>query len=117
MITDKLLLSEFKKSLLRKEHVIDLDDTFTHKFDFVIQRFEDVLKTTGSSIPPNRWSYYRIGLLKTGAGEFITGIHKFKTQKNTLIVIPSRIITSSKNWTPDTIGYIVLFNIDFFFAE
>lgn len=114
MINDKLLLSEFAKIIRRKADVIDLDNTFTHKFDFIVQPFEEILKNTGPSIPPNRWSYYRIGLLKTGSGEFITGIHKFKAQKNTLIVIPSRIITSSKNWTPDTTGYFVLFNIDFF---
>ncbi len=114
MNTDELLLSEFKKAIRRKAHVIDLDDTFTHKFDFVVHRFEEVLKTTGPSIPPNRWSYYRIALLKSGSGEFITGIHRFKTQKNTLLVMPSRIVTSSKNWAPDTTGYILLFNLDFF---
>ncbi|MGH2646283.1 MAG: helix-turn-helix domain-containing protein, partial [Ginsengibacter sp.] len=74
----------------------------------------DIVSITGPSIPPNRWSFFRILLLKRGSGDFITGIYKFKAIKDTLIVFPSRIITSSKNWTHDTEGYIVLFNIDFF---
>ena len=31
-----------------------------------------------------------------------------------MIVIPTRVITSSKNWTLDTKGYVLLFNIHFF---
>src|SRR5205085_7120513 len=27
---------------------------------------------------------------------------------------PSRVITSSRNWTQDMVGYILLFNVDFF---
>ena len=116
MIDDKLILSEFKETFRRnvKENVLDLDKKFSHKFNFQVHRFEDVLRDTNRSIPPNRWSYYRIGLLKKGSGDFITGIHKFKAAKNTLIVIPSRVITSNKNWTQDTEGYVLLFNIDFF---
>ena len=116
MLDDKLLLSEFKKAIHRcsTTQVVNLDDKFNIKFDFQIQRLEDIFRITGPTIPPNRWSYFRILLLKDGSGDFITGIYKFKAEKNTLIVFPSRIITSSKNWTKDTEGYIVLFNMDFF---
>ena len=116
MPDDKILLSEIQKAIriYSQTQVVDLDDKFKHKFDFYITRFEEVLKNTNRSIPPNRWSYYRIGLIKQGSGEFITGIYKFKATKNTLVVIPSRIITSSKDWTTDMKGYFVLFNIDFF---
>ncbi|MGH2564790.1 MAG: helix-turn-helix domain-containing protein [Ginsengibacter sp.] len=116
MIDDKLLLSEFKKAIHRSSttNVVDLDNKFNIRFDFEIQRIEDILKFTGPTIPPNRWSYFRILLVKEGSGDFITGIYKFKAPKNTLVVFPSRIITSSKNWAEDTEGYIVLFNIDFF---
>ncbi|MGH2646628.1 MAG: helix-turn-helix domain-containing protein, partial [Ginsengibacter sp.] len=95
-------------------NVVDLDNKFNIRFDFEIQRIEDILKFTGPTIPPNRWSYFRILLVNQGSGDFITGIYKFKAPKNTLVVFPSRIITSSKNWVEDTEGYIVLFNIDFF---
>ncbi len=116
MADDKLILSEFKKVLriYAKENVIDLDDSFSHKFDLQVHRFEDVLRDTNRTIPPNRWSYYRIGLIKQGSGEFTTGIYKFKAIKNTLVVIPTRVITSSKNWSLDMEGYVALFNIDFF---
>lgn len=116
MNDDKLILSEFKKALRRsaKDNIIDFDESFSQKFDFQIHRFEDVLRDTNRTIPPNRWSHYRIGLLKKGSGEFTTGIYKFKAAKNTLIVIPARVITSSKNWSLDMEGYIALFNMEFF---
>jgi AraC family transcriptional activator of pobA len=116
MPDDEFLLSEFKRIIRRKaeENIIDFDNSFIHKFELQVHRFEDVLKDTSRIIPPNRWSYHRIGLLKKGSGEFTTGIHKFKAIKNTLIVVPARVITSSKNWTLDMEGYITLFNMDFF---
>lgn len=116
MVDDKLILSEFKKALQKyaEENVVDLDDKINHKFYFQIYQWEDVMRVAGIVIPPNKWSYYRIGLFKEGSGEFITGIYKFKALKNTLVVVPARMITSSKNWTPDTKGYLVLFNMEFF---
>jgi len=116
MPDDEFLLKEFKKLLEKKpdENIIDFDDRFIHKFDLQVHRFEDVLMNTNRTIPPNRWSYHRIGLVKNGSGEFTTGIYKFKAIKNTLVVIPARVITSSKNWTLDIEGYITIFNMDFF---
>ena len=116
MPDDKFLLSEFRKAIRinSQAQVLDLDDKFKHKFDYYINRFEEVLRDTNRIIPPNRWSYYRIALIRQGSGDFVTGIYKFKATKNTLIVIPSRVITSSKNWTTDMKGYVVLFNIEFF---
>jgi len=116
MPDDNVILSEIKKAIRKfaNADVVDLDDHFNHKFEFQVFRFEDLLRNTNRSIPPNKWSYYRIGLVKKGSGEFITGIHKFKATKNTLVVIPARIITSSRNWSLDLEGYVILFNIDFF---
>jgi len=116
MPDDEFLLSEFKKLLEKKpeENIIDFDERFIHKFDLQVHRFEDVLMNTNRTIPPNRWSYHRIGLLKSGSGEFTTGIYKFKAIRNTLVVVPARVITSSKNWTSDMEGYITVFNMDFF---
>ncbi|MEP6628210.1 MAG: AraC family transcriptional regulator [Ginsengibacter sp.] len=116
MTDDLFLLSEFKKTLRRnaKSNFVDFDTQFRHKFDFYIERFEDVLENTNRTIPPNRWSYHRIVLIKEGHGDFITGIYKFRANKNTLVVIPSSVITSSKNWTTDMKGFVMLFNINFF---
>jgi AraC family transcriptional activator of pobA len=116
MPDDEFYLSEFRKAIRRSTDgdIVDLDESFIHKFEYQVHRFEDVLKNTDRIIPPNRWSYHRIGLIKEGSGEFITGIYNYKARKNTLIAIPSRVITSSKNWTLDTSGYIVVFNTEFF---
>lgn len=116
MIDDKLLLSEFKKAirLIADSDLVDLDDKFPHKFDFQIQKLEDVFSDTDRRIPPNRWSYYRIALLKNGSADFTTGVHKFKAAKNSLVVVPSRLVSSSRNWSLDLEGYVLLFNLDFF---
>lgn len=116
MPDDKLILSEFKKALRKNatEKVVDFDEQFGHRFDFQVHRLEDVFRDTNRAIPPNKWSFHRIGLVKKGSGEFNTGIHQFKANKNTLLVIPARVITSSRNWSLDLEGYIVLFNLDFF---
>ncbi len=116
MPQDNTILSEIKKAIRKFENadIVDLDDHFNHKFEFQVFRFEDLLRNTSRNIPPNKWSYYRIGLLKKGSGEFITGIHKFKAIKNTMVVIPARVITSSRNWSLDMEGYFILFNMDFF---
>ena len=116
MPADNPILSEIKK-MIRKfadAGVVDVDEHFIHKFEFEVFRFEDVLRNTNRNIPPNKWSYYRIGLIKRGTGEFSTGIYKYQATKNTLLVMPSRILTSSRNWTLDMQGYFLLFNMDFF---
>ena len=111
-----LILSELRKAMRKYANtdLVDLDDYMNRKFEFHVFRFEELLKNTSRIIPPNKWSYYRIGLLKQGSGDLITGIHKFRATENTLVVIPSRMIESSKNWTLDLKGYIILFNLDFF---
>jgi AraC-like DNA-binding protein len=116
MPADNVILSEIKKAIRKfaNADVVDMDDYFNHKFEFQLFRFEDLLRDTNRSIPPNKWSYHRIGLIKQGSGEFTTGIYKYEAVKNTLVVIPSRVITSSRNWSLDMEGYIMLFNMDFF---
>ncbi len=116
MPDDQYRISEFKKVLRRnaEEGVVDLDKNYLHKFNVQIHRFEDVLRNSRRNEPPNRWSYHRIGLIREGEGNVKTGIFSFKAKKNTLVVVPSRVISSSSNWTPDTKGYILLFNMDFF---
>ena len=115
MNTDQFLLAEFQKTLLRnsKDAVLNLDEKFPHKFGFFVRPYEDVLKQIGTRIPPHKWSYHRIGLLKTGYADFICGMYKFRAEKNTMIIIPSRVINTS-NWQPDATGYLVVFNLDFF---
>jgi AraC family transcriptional activator of pobA len=116
MSDDKLILNELNKMIRKyaEEHLVDMDDKFVHKFDLQINRFEDLLRNTNRATPPNRWSYYRMGFIKKGSGEFTTGMYKFKARKNTLVFIPARVITSSRNWSLDMEGYFAFFNMDFF---
>jgi AraC family transcriptional activator of pobA len=116
MPEDQIRISAFKKALRQytSEGVVDLDKNYNYKFDFQIHRYEDVLRNSRMAAPPHRWSYYRICFLKQGEGDVVTGIYKFKARKNTFFVIPSRVITSSKNWTADSQGFVLLFNPDFF---
>ncbi len=116
MPDDQVRISEFKKALRQyaNEGVVDLDKNYHFKFNFQIHRLEDILRDSRMAAPPNRWSYHRICFLTQGEAEIISGIHKFKAGKNTFYIIPSRVITSSKNWAIDTQGYVLLFNIDFF---
>jgi AraC-like DNA-binding protein len=116
MPDDQHRISEFKKVLRRNagEGVIDLDKNYLYKFNVQIHRLEDVLRNSRRNEPPNRWSYHRIGLVSEGGGNLKTGIFSFKAKKNTLVVVPSRVISSSSNWAHDTRGYVLLFNTDFF---
>jgi AraC family transcriptional regulator, transcriptional activator of pobA len=116
MNDDEYRISEFKKALRQysEEGVVDLDKNYQFKFNFQIHRYEDVLLNSRMSAPPNRWSFHRVCFLKQGKGEMISGIYKFLAKKNTFFVIPSRVISSSKNWSTDAKGYVLLFNVDFF---
>jgi AraC-like DNA-binding protein len=116
MPDDNLTLSELKKALRKflNASLVDMDDHFIHNFQCEVIRLEDLLRDTSRHIPPHKWSYYRIGLMKKGSGEFLIGIHKFKATKNTFVTVPARVISSSNSWSSDLEAYILLFNLDFF---
>lgn len=111
---DKILLTEFKKALRKNASApySNLDDNFMQKFDFFVGRYEDIMKETGTHIPPHKWSYHRIGLVTKGETNYTCGIYRFTARKNTLLILPARAVITN-NWTPDGCGYTVLFNIDF----
>lgn len=119
MEKDQFLLSEFKKAFRKNagDSVVNLDDKFPHKFDFFAQLYEEISHTIGREIPPHKWSYYRIGLVKQGSPEYTAGLYKFTAKKNTLIIIPARVVNTTSNWTPDCKGYLVVFNADFFLQQ
>lgn len=113
---DNFLLSEFKKALQQYsgDNVVNLDHKFVHKFEFFVQTYEEIITRIGNHVAPHKWSYYRIGLFTQGSAEYTCGIYKFKAAKNTLIMIPARIINTNNNWSADTAGFLVVFNLDFF---
>ena len=115
---DQFLMSEFQKALKKhaRDPILNLDQKFQHKFEFFVHRYEEILARVGTRIPPHRWSYHRIGLVKEGSADFTCGMYKFKAEKNTLIIIPARVLNTS-NWNADAAGYLVVFNLDFFFQN
>lgn len=116
MPDSKFILGEIDKTLRKNAgtNVIDLDKEFNHEFDFFIHKAEDIFKLMNWHIPPIKWSYYRISFLTQGSGDMITGMYKFKSKKNMLVITPSRVISTSKNWSHDTKGFVLMFNLDFF---
>ena len=115
MDNDDFLLTEFKKILQKHsgKDVVDLDHKFRPRFEFFVQTYEEILQQVGNYIAPHKWSYYRIGLVKNGSADFICGIYKYKAVKNTLVLIPARVINTS-TWTTDATGFLIVFNLDFF---
>lgn len=108
---DDFLLSEFKKILGKKPNASysNLDEKFTPKFELFVKRYQDIMKVTGTNIPPHKWSYHRIGLVTKGKASYMCGMYQFTAKKNTLLIIPARMITASE-WSPDGSGYTALFN-------
>lgn len=94
--------------------VINMDEKFPHKIDLFVQVYETIIDKVGDHVPPHKWSYYRLGLLKEGSADYTCGIYKFKAKENTLLIMPPRIVTASTNWTVDVQGYFLAFNHDFF---
>ena len=111
---DNLLLHEFQRAFNKagSDPYSNMDERFTQKFDFFIKRYEEIMNVTGTHIPPHKWSYHRIGLVTKGEARYTCGIYRFTAKKNTLLIIPARVVTTS-DWSADGAGYTVLFNLDF----
>jgi AraC family transcriptional regulator, transcriptional activator of pobA len=114
----KRILSEFRKAInsQAKSQVVDLDLAFFEKFEVVALRLQDVFRIN-TSVPPNKWSFHRIGIITQGTGEFQTGLYKIPAKKNTLVVVPARVMTASRKWTPDVEGLLLLFNSNFLLRQ
>jgi AraC family transcriptional regulator, transcriptional activator of pobA len=119
MARDQQILQEFKKAVLwhKGNDIVDLDARLQVNFSFYIERFQEIFPGKINAVPPNKWSYHRIGLITRGSVEFNSANCHIKAKKNYLIAMPSRMITSSKNWSKDIEGFIVLFNADFFVSN
>jgi AraC family transcriptional regulator, transcriptional activator of pobA len=114
----KRILSEFRKAIkfYTRSDVVDLDNNFNEKFDFLALRLEDVFRVN-KSVPPNRWSFHRIGMITAGTGEFQTSLYKIPAKRHTLVIVPARVLTSSSKWSDDVQGLIVLFNPQFLLQQ
>jgi AraC family transcriptional regulator, transcriptional activator of pobA len=118
MPDQKRILSEFRKAIkfYAKPEVVDLDINFNESFNFQALRLEDVFRIN-KSVPPNRWSFHRIGIITEGTGEFQTSLYKIPAKRHVLVIVPARVITCSHNWSDDVKGLIVLFNLQFLLQQ
>ncbi|HEX9512395.1 MAG TPA: helix-turn-helix domain-containing protein [Puia sp.] len=116
MTDDLTIIREYKEAFRKyaKEGIIDLDNRLKYKFDFQIHRLEEVVKELKGKVPPNRQSQYFITLVRNGSGQKSIGHYDFPIKKNTLMVIPKRVMHSSSYWSMRCSGYVLSFNIDFF---
>ncbi len=116
MTDDLTIIKEYKEAFRKyaKDGIIDLDNCLKHKFDYQIHRLEKVVKELKGEVPPNRMSQYFITLIKTGSGRKSIGHFEFPIKKNTLMVIPKRVMHASSYWSTRCSGFVLSFNIDFF---
>ena len=115
-LTDNEILAQYREVFSRysKDGIIDMDQRLKHKFSFQAHRLENVLRIMKEFIPPNRQSVYYITFIKEGSGTKSIGLFNFPVAKNTLFVVPTRVIHSTQYKSDKNSGYLVNFNIDFF---
>lgn len=116
MTNDLTIIKEYKEAFRKyaKDGIIDMDNRLKHKFDYQIHRLEKVVKELKGQVPPNRQSQYFLTLVKTGSGKKSIGNFDFPIKKNTLMLIPKRVMHSSSYWSTRCSGFVLSFNIDFF---
>jgi len=100
----------------RSDGIIDIDRRLKEKNEFTACRLEDILSfaPVPGCLPPVRSSNYMIVLITNGKGEKIIGGQCFQMQRHSLYFITKRMVHSSRAWSPDTSGFLVNFNADFF---
>jgi AraC family transcriptional activator of pobA len=94
--------------------VIDLDKRLKYKFEYSLHDLEGVVRAFNGTVPPSRQSIYTIALIKEGSGFNNIGQHEFPILNNTLFIIPSRVIHSSRFDTLNCKGFLLHFDADFF---
>jgi AraC family transcriptional activator of pobA len=94
--------------------IIDIDKRIKHKIDFLVHRLEHIIPKTNGFVPPFRQTPYCIVFVKTGSGNKNIGQFSLQIKKNTVFIIPSRVISSTLYHSLKTSGYLLLFDIDFF---
>ena len=113
---DTIVLEKYRQ-VYRKylnDKIIDMDKRMKHPFDFQIYRLETAIPYVNYMVPPSRQTHYWIVLVEKGSGEKSISSYTFPVKEQTLYIVPKRVLHSSKDWSTDTKGYVLLFNIDFF---
>ena len=97
-----------------KDGIIDMDKRLKHTFGYQVHRLENVIGILNGVMPPNRQSAYYITFFKNGSGSKSVGLFDFPITRNTLFIVPQRVIQATQHQSADCTGYVLNFNIDFF---
>jgi AraC family transcriptional activator of pobA len=118
-VENDIIVKEYRDAFLKyaSQRIIDMDDHLKQKFNFQIHRLENIVPAWGGVVPANRQSQFFIVLVKEGTGEKTIGHLRFPIQKNTLMVIPQKVAHSSKYSSLKASGYMLSFDIGFFFRH
>jgi AraC family transcriptional regulator, transcriptional activator of pobA len=119
MPVDTSIIQEYREAFRKytKDGIIDMDNRLRHKFAFHIHRLETIVNELKGVVPPNRQSQYFITLVKKGSGQKTIGHFDFPMKKNTLMIVPKRVMHSSSYWSLQCAGYVLSFSIDFFLQK
>lgn len=116
MNEDAIILKEYREAFRKyaKNGIIDMDRRLPYKFNLQIHRLEDAILEWEGVVPPMRQSQPFIILVRKGTGEKTVGQFTFAIRGPMLIIVPKRIVTSTKYDSTEVCGYILSFNSDFF---
>jgi AraC-like DNA-binding protein len=114
-----VIITEYRDAFHKyaNKGIIDMDAYLKHTFSFQIHRLEEVVSAWEGIVPAYRQSQFFVTLVKKGAGEQTIGHYSFPIKKNILYVVPARISHSSKYRSLDCSGYMLSFDIGFFFKH
>ena len=115
-------LDSFYKSFIKRDKLTrgDLDAGVVlppiTKF-FRIHRTEYAIRVVGQELPPNRYNFYFLSIVRTGTATKIDGFNTYQIRPHTLWSTPIGQIHSAKDWTADATGYYLSFSPDFMESE
>ena len=115
---EKVILEDYKKALKSyyKNKVIDLDQALSKKLECSLVRLENIFQQVTHNIPPIRQSRFSIIYIVKGDGKKIIGSITIPIKDHTLMVVRSKVISSSI-YTSLRKGYNLAFNLSFFLQE
>lgn len=115
--TEKIIIEDYRKAFRELgENVVDLDHTLNKKLEYYLVRMEDIISELGPVIPPFRQSKFIVIYISKGSGKKLIGDVEVRVKDRTLMLVPSRMPSSSE-YTENTKGYSLSFNLPFFLQQ
>jgi hypothetical protein len=102
-------LDEFYGQFIRKDKLLQ-DDVDAQDFlpsivsHFRIHRTEYALRLIGPELPPNRYNFYFISIVRKGTAKKTDWISSFDIRPHTLWGTPLGQVHSASNWSSDASG-------------